>query len=250
MANIAICIPSNDHWRAETATATLAAALEAERNGHRVQLINQRRATISMNRNDIVKTVLDLGYVDKMLWLDSDIVVKPNVIDKFLAHEELIVGASYCKRYPPHEPLEVLSKERIKAKDLQKAYFLPGGCMFVDTRVYRALQWPWYFDSLKWEAVDGVKALVKKTIDESQFMLPPSLAEKFEAAIRTDSDLVGWLNGSHEFSGPSSSEDINFCLKARRKGFDIWCDLSVTEDIGHMTSLAVTRAPRKAPSES
>lgn len=52
-----------------------------------------------------------------------------------------------------------------------------------------------------------------------------------------------WFRFGHdEKSGTMIGEDILFCLEARRKGFQIWCDVDLTLELGHMGT-AVYRIP-------
>ena len=59
-----------------------------------------------------------------------------------------------------------------------------------------------------------------------------------------DSPFGAWIRdhfilGEGHEDVPSFSEDLQFCRKARKAGYQIWCDVEVTGAIEHLGEIAV-----------
>jgi len=54
--------------------------------------------------------------------------------------------------------------------------------------------------------------------------------EWLDRASKDDFRTTQWMTG----------EDYSFCQKARRHGYQIWCDIDLTDTIGHLGEQVVT----------
>ncbi|MDE2030235.1 MAG: glycosyl transferase family 2, partial [Alphaproteobacteria bacterium] len=81
-----------------------------------------------------------------LLFLDTDMVFPADMLARLLAHDKDIVGATYSQRMPPFHPLTVTgngSHEHVTS-GLQRVRLLPTGCMLIKTRVFDALEKPYF----------------------------------------------------------------------------------------------------------
>lgn len=241
--SVAICVPSGDTWKAETAAAIQAISLHTMmQGGIPVYLFNHRRAMIAASRNEIVRHVL--GYpMTHILWVDSDMAPPPDVLRRLIAHDKAIVGCFYNKRKPPYEPLGTffgeLSMADLRTGGLRRAIDMPGGCVLVKTEVYRKLAYPWYFDVIKWPG-DPVEAFLAKFQDEASMSLPEPALDQLKQALESQA-LSKWLEVEHKVAPELLSEDYAFSRKARRAGYGIWCDLDLSYEIAHIAEVPVIR---------
>jgi hypothetical protein len=109
--------------------------------------------------------------------------------------------------------------------------------MLVKTEVYRRLTWPWYADVYRWApGWDGLSAF-KQMLRES-LLEPPSE----DALASLDGTALGdWLETGYKVSSIDyTSEDYEFCVKARRAGFRLWCSLALTNDVIHLGEHEIT----------
>lgn len=233
---IAICVPSKDEWKADTAYSIACLAMYSlGRVPASIAMFNFKGSIISKSRNETVKHCLAKGY-DYLLWIDSDMVVPPAALQGLFARGKDIVGATYTRRLPPFETLG-----RAEAPDfdpakggLAKFLFLPGGMMLVKASVYRTLGYPWYFETYDWRGGTEVDKFLNMLDDSTDAPMPESLRAKLTAS----KDLREWLNRSREarnnLIGDMISEDNNFCRRARAAGFEIWCDVDLSFNIAHI----------------
>lgn len=194
---VALCIPSGDLIFADFAMSLLNLVSYSRGVGLDIAIINQKTSHIDMGRHALVKQSLDHG-ADYTMFLDTDMVFPFNALERLLAWQKNIVGASYLKRRPPHmfthTDLDGGCKEfrygvaalQNEGNGLRKVKRLPTGMMLVHTDVYRKVAEPW-FDS-RWNPESGQRI----------------------------------------------SEDNAFCDDARAQGFDIWLDEIMTGEIGHI----------------
>lgn len=108
----------------------------------------QVSATITKARNDLAKAALAAG-ADYAFFVDTDMTFPPTTLMELLAHEKDIVAATYAKRTPPHEILGHLIDQQVDLSTgpLQPAAFMPGGCMLIHTKVFKAMEWPYFFET-------------------------------------------------------------------------------------------------------
>jgi GT2 family glycosyltransferase len=127
-----------------------------------------------------------------LLFLDSDMLVHGDVIQKLASHNKMVVGALYNeRRMPPTSTVKFRENGVTIAKSgddipkqLFKCFAVATGCMLIDMRVFEKLEEPWFFYSC------------------------------------------------HEDGRMDYGEDVWFCDRVQKAGFDVWCDPTI--DIRHI----------------
>jgi hypothetical protein len=196
-----------------------------------------------MARNSMVEQALSYGATH-ILWIYSDNVPPVDVIKRFLDHDKDIVGAVYLKRVPPYELLGVpTGPVDFAAGGLVPYWLLPGGCVMVSAKVYRTVPKPWYFDTIRREG-SPLEAFLSLLMDHYRIAPPDDLLE----SLKKDAPLLEWLAAEDEVnttrfnSVVNTGEDYSFCFKARRYGFEAWCDLDVSFGTAHLGEQQVRMA--------
>ena len=147
-------------------------------------------------RNTLAKKAIDGGF-DRVLWLDSDMVFEPDLLERLSAHIdaglEFVTGMYYTRRTPAEpvilEKLELITHE------------------------------------------DGTYTPVKKAVGNYPDGLFRIAGCGF-GAVMTTTDLIrkcGWLPF---FPVAGFGEDYSFCMRAREAGTELWCDGSI--QLGHI----------------
>lgn len=153
--------------------------------------------TTAENRNYCVFQALKNGS-DYLLFVDDDMTLPSDTIERLMAHGKEIVGVASNSRVLPKSPTVGLMDEegnymhpdktsphRLKIPEsLFKAYFVGTGVMLIDMKIFEILPKPWF----------------KFITDE---------------------------NGQI-----TKGEDGYFCEQAKKSGYDIWCD--PTLNVGHL----------------
>lgn len=239
---IAICLPTKDTIINKTTMCLLAAHSHAMQSGYNVAVFNLEGSAITGQRNDLVDRCLGFG-ADYLMWIDSDMVFPRDVISRLHRRGKEIVGATYSRRVPPYDTLgafELNKDGSAPTEGLCKAAFMPGGMMFVKAEVYKKIPYPWYYETYR-NAGDTVSAFIEHLKDSYLVSPTPEVLE----AVRGDT-FGPWLHAAAEAyqdlqgGRRHMSEDYNFCTKARRYGYSIWCDLDMTYQMGHVGDHVVT----------
>jgi hypothetical protein len=237
---VAICIPSGRQWEADMAIRLSAAASRAAAQGIPTITINEKSSIIAMSRNSMANNAIN-NSATHVFWCDSDNIPPVDVISRLLAHDKDIVGGIYCKRVPPYELLGVpLAPVNISKGGVVPFWLMPGGCMMIKARVYRTIPKPWYFDTVRREG-SPMEAFIHLLEDHYHLPVPKDIA----ASFLTYTALNRWLeeeeqeNKTKFHGGSYMGEDYNFCLKAQRYGFQVWCDLDLSMELGHLGETTV-----------
>jgi hypothetical protein len=234
-AQVAICIPSGRQWEADMAITLSAVASRAVSHGIATLTVNEKNSIIAMARNSMAEGAIAKGATH-ILWCDSDNVPPVELVKRLLDHDKDIVGGIYCKRVPPYELLGVpFGPVDFENGGLVPFWLMPGGCMMVKAKVYQAIPKPWYFDSVRREG-EPMDAFIRLLQDHYHLPLPKDIM----ASFLTYTALHKWLeeeeqeNKTKYCDGKHMGEDYNFCLKAQRYGFQVWCDLDLSFELGHI----------------
>lgn len=153
---------------------------------HDIYVAWREGAYIEQNRTRLIQTAIE-QKCEKLFFLDSDIVVEPNVINKLLAHNKPFVGANYNHRsFPLRSNVKFMDASRgefIAVPELPKELFkcaaVPTGAMLIDIAAVQKIPHPWF-------------------------------------------DLEYFEDGTLRIG-----EDVYFCLKAIEHGYEIWCDPTI-----------------------
>lgn len=168
-------------------------------------LTNAVSSRVAVNRNVIVENARQLGATD-ILWIDSDSIFPVHALVKLLMHQKDIVCATTCRRKgtnrePVATPIDITAIE-------QNQILVPMSTIGL----------PFMLTSMK--VFDKIDELGLAP-DHSYFAEPPRwmMRERGEDIAGTDA-LMG--------------EDEYWCHLARKAGFDIWCDMELSMEIGHV----------------
>lgn len=155
---------------------------------------------ICMNRNNIVLNARAMGCTD-ILWIDADTKFPINGMLKLLTHNKDIVCATTCPRDNSGAPIGTALDFGVQAQ-LIKMKMVGFPFMLTKMTVFDKM------DEL-WPERKGC-----------YFAEPPRW--KFPEMNVVIDPLVG--------------EDEYFCHYAREAGFEIWCDMELSTEIGHIGS--------------
>ena len=142
---------------------------------------------IEQNRTELIKTAIKEGC-EKLFFIDADMTVEPDVVNKLLALNKPVVGAAYNgRKLPLYSNVKIADDNGVvidvDAKDIPKVPFqcfgVPTGCMLLDIATVQKIPQPWF-------------------------------------------DLTYFDDGSLNLG-----EDIYFCKKLGEAGIEVWCDPTV-----------------------
>lgn len=159
---------------------------------------------VNKNRDQLAEHALELG-ADWIWYVDDDHCFHPDTLTKLLAHDVDIVSGLYVRRVAPFIP--VFYEDEDSDGEPEKHYFT-----IKDT-------------GLKPVLATGAGCLLVKT-SVHKALGPPY----WRCAQKPTGEMIG--------------EDIDFCYRAREKGFKVWCDMDTP--IGHRIS-AVAYPHQESP---
>ncbi|NCB27352.1 MAG: glycosyltransferase [Bacteroidia bacterium] len=143
---------------------------------------------IAQIRNLMADYAINHGF-DYMLWVDSDIILPRDTLEKMLASGKDIISGLYVQRLPDKTIPEVYiwrgnrlvnaDVAELTGEDLISVWGVGFGCVLTKTNVLRDIGYPQFE--------------YKNSLDHANTV----------------------------------SEDVDFCLKARRKGYDIFLDPTI-----------------------
>jgi len=185
-------------------------ALTLERPGWRSLVLFESGRPYDIARNNVATRCLESGAEWCFFW-DSDIIIPSYAITRLTSHNLPIVGGLYYRRHPQVWPTifrdagnGVLNP--IPATEIPLGLFevdaIGAGCLLIHRRVFEALK-------------DHVPLRSFRVVG------PPPGEIKFY-------EFFKWGIGREDSaSQPSYSEDLTFCMLARKHSFKIHCDPSV-----------------------
>lgn len=156
---------------------------------------------VAGGRNTLVKRALEVGS-EWVLFLDDDMSFPPNLLFDLLAHEKDVVSALYVQRAGEHGPIAFSHRDESNLYHRIDLKQLPAEGL------------------LKVRAV-GAGALLVRT-------------EVFDAI---DSEPTWFRYGRVDGEDWDAAEDIIFCEKAQKAGFEVFVDLGLP--VGHMAPTAI-----------
>ncbi len=172
----------------------------------RVGITNAVSSRIVANRNLIVDNARQMGATD-ILWIDADTKFPVNGLVRLLSYDKDIVCATTCRRKMiDHAPIGIpIDRSKIQpGQKLVDMRFIGLPFMLTKMSVFDKLQKPYFAEPPR------------------QLMI-----EKY------GSDVAVPYENFDEWVLP---EDEYFCYMARKAGFQIWCDMELTMEIGHIGS--------------
>lgn len=158
------------------------------------------RENITFARNKIASAALE-QECDYLLFLDDDMVFKPDLLEKLLAHKTDVVAGLAFMRSEPHEP----------------AMFKLNS----DNTTYDPI-FQWHTGALaEVDAVGMACTLINMNVLEA--MKPISQFHKKTWGFFDNVNLLG--------------EDLRFCFKARQCGCKVYCDTA--QVVGHIVTKVI-----------
>lgn len=179
--------------RSETATSLIAAMDVLKNNRVDVGLSLEVGGYVALNRNNLVRQAKEWGATH-LMFIDNDQTFKPSALQRLLDHDKDIVGAPYNARQVEGQPL--ISTVKLTDDYTSGKYD------------FNAQMPPQLF---KCYGLGTGMMLIKMSTFEA---LKEPYFEEYEDE-----------HGHH-------TEDIEFCRRAIKKGFDVWC--SPTIPVGHI----------------
>lgn len=117
---------------------------------HDIYFAYREGAYVEQNRSRLIEIAIE-QKCDKLFFLDSDIVVEGDVINKLLARNKAIIGANYNNRSFPLFSNVKMTDENGKfiavpelPKELFKCAGVPTGSMLIDIPTVQKLPRPWF----------------------------------------------------------------------------------------------------------
>jgi len=113
-------------------------------------LVVREAAYVHTNREEIARKILN-SAATHLLFIDSDMSFKPDALDKLVARDRDIIGASYNYRQLPLKSTIVIQDEKgnILKKDLPDGTFecaaISLGFALIKTSVFKKIPHPWFF---------------------------------------------------------------------------------------------------------
>lgn len=227
MTHVAVCVPSTGFWHSRTAVCLAGCCLE--RKGLTISLHALDVASVAMARNLLVQEALK-SDATHILFIDSDMGFPMDAIKRLLSHDKDIVGVPYPMRRPPYElvglPLVVSADGGYS--DLTAMEFLGCGLLLIKATVFRSINAPWFF-----ETYDYPRPSKFCQFRDSLKDMFPGMPSSVLDSILISEAVRNWICESSEIVA-MRSEDIAFCEKARRYGFDIWGDMTLVTSMQHI----------------
>lgn len=137
---IAIGIPTNRLIKPKTAQSLLDLVANCKHD-YKI-LVSTRGFNTSENRNWIATQAVNSGC-DYLFFVDDDMILPPDTLDRLLAHNKEIVGGVYKTKYEVQADVcEYFDDERPQGVFKVKA--LGTGCLLIKAEVFRKLPQPWF----------------------------------------------------------------------------------------------------------
>ena len=175
---------------------------------YRLGLFNEKSSVITRAREHLAERAIAHIQPDFILFIDSDL------------------------RFPPHA-LKTLVDQAGPGKDIVCATYKKRSPPFE------------ILGQLKDEKID----LMSQGFFHEAMFMPGGFMLIKTAVFRKLSHP--WFFETYDepnIAGGYMSEDFNFCRKARVNGFSIWCDLKLSEEIGHVGEQVITmELPKPVP---
>jgi hypothetical protein len=148
---IAIGIPSLDMVPTDFALSltTMIQYTNIKRPGTHLALINQRGGEIDRNRRKIVDIAQEMN-ADKILFVDSDMLLPMHALVTLLDHKLPVVGCDYSTRYEENQSFRSTAKGLDGSRNLEirEELFEVGGlgfgCILIDMDVFAEMDKPYF----------------------------------------------------------------------------------------------------------
>lgn len=132
-------MPTNRLIKPKTASSVL--KLVAYTKHEVIPIISTRGYNTSENRNYIASQALK-NECTHLFFVDDDMIIPEDTLDRLLAHDKDIIGAVYKTKYEVQE--DVCEYFDDKREDLMKVKAIGTGCLLIKVSVFLKLPTPWF----------------------------------------------------------------------------------------------------------
>jgi glycosyltransferase involved in cell wall biosynthesis len=147
---ICIGIPTNRLIKPKTAQSVLD-LISHSKYDYKI-IVSERGFNTSENRNYIAAQAVN-NNCDYLFFVDDDMILPPDTLDRLLAHNKDIIGGIYKTKYEVQADVcEYFDNERT---GLFKVKALGTGCLLIKTEVFRKLPQPWF--KYEWNQNGSIK---------------------------------------------------------------------------------------------
>lgn len=193
---IAVCVPCRDMVNSPFTYSLVQMISYSAQIGIRTNLIMESGSLIARQRQKLAESALGSG-ASHILWLDSDMIFPPNVLEILLSHGKDIVACNYSTRTTPFKGVaytkigdwESWIGYNITGERMQTVEGIGMGCMLVKASVLKSMSMPWFETSYSHELNDHI------------------------------------------------GEDFYFCQKAIELGNEIWVDTHLSRELSHLGTM-------------
>lgn len=192
--SVMIAVPAMEMVNAEFAQHLTMAAANMVANGIKINCAFNIGSVITIARRNLVDIFLKSDF-DYMFWVDSDMKFPIDTPMRLLAHNKDIVGANYRRRRFPNPTFTGMTGK-------------PGAFTEFQTTD----------ESPALELVDVLPhglVLVKRAVYEN--VTQPHYIQEYVPELNLE---IG--------------EDIYFCQKAQKAGYDVWVDQELSREVSHI----------------
>jgi len=106
------------------------------------EILFQDGAYVHENRNDIAKAAL-AGKYSHIFFIDHDMSLEPETIEKLLDNDKDIIAADYNYRFLPLKSM-IIEKDKPRDRPF-KCDYVPMGCTLIKTSILNHLEYPYFF---------------------------------------------------------------------------------------------------------
>jgi len=150
---------------------------------HDIKLTTETKLGISAARNRLAEKYLDADYI---LWIDTDMMFRPNSLKKLLDCNKDIVSGLYFSRGYPFQPLashKVRGTNLFKPADVNKNGLIEVdaagfGFMLIKKGVFDKIEKPWF--------------VYKKTLGEDYYFCTKAKEAGFKVFVNCDVQCGHW----------------------------------------------------------
>ena len=192
--SIMIAVPSMEMVNAEFAQHLAMAAANMVANGIRINCAFNIGSVITIARRNLVDIFMKSDF-DYIWWVDSDMKFPIDAPIRLLNRNKDIVGANYRRRRFPNPNFTAMSGVSGQYQEFQTTDNSPA----METC----------------DVLPHGMVLVKRSVYEK--IEQPHYIQEFVPELNLE---IG--------------EDIYFCQKAQKAGYDIWCDQELSREVAHI----------------
>jgi cellulose synthase/poly-beta-1,6-N-acetylglucosamine synthase-like glycosyltransferase len=148
---VLLCIPYTGYVAPQAAYSLIPMACHARNKGVSVDMLPIGLSLVYTAREEAARTFLQ-GEYDALLFVDSDMVVPPDLLTRLIGHDKDIVSALAFRRTPGYEPCIFMECNEQDAKfylDYPKGLTEIEGvgmaCTLIKRKVFETVPEPWFF---------------------------------------------------------------------------------------------------------